>query len=88
MTSARKPNSSPTHNDIAHSFRINKSEHSTPRRDDKSRDYWIDQVFMSQGWCWATDLVETESVDCRPCWDVRHVCLGSAAQYQHQIIKL
>jgi len=46
------------------------------RSEDKRRSYWLGEVFIDQGWGWGTELIETEPVDGRRCWQALPLCLG------------
>jgi len=57
-----------------------KSGNGRPKRYGKdaraeSRSYWLNDVFIDQGWSWSTELVEGESVDGRRCWRALPICL-------------
>ena len=77
MTRTRNVNNLSETDDVTNSHMSDKSEIGIPRQDGGRRSYWVGQVFVNQGICWATYLVETESTDSGQHWNIRHVCLGS-----------
>ncbi|MFQ6122376.1 MAG: hypothetical protein ACE5LA_04880 [Dehalococcoidales bacterium] len=40
------------------------------------RSYWLGEVFLNQGWAWATELVEVAPADNGNCWQAVPLCLG------------
>ena len=77
MPPNRNSNNQPDIYDVTNRHERNWVKSDIPKRSDGNRSYWISQVFVNQGWCWAIDLVETESTDGTQQWDVKHICLGS-----------
>lgn len=46
--------------------------------------FWFDGVFIDQGWCWGTELVEIEPVDGKRRWNTFPICLGR----EHDIVPI
>jgi len=47
--------------------------------EDKRRSYWLGEVFVDQGWAWATELVQIEPLDDGKRWQALPLCLGREA---------
>jgi hypothetical protein len=45
----------------------------------KDRCYWFDDIFMHDGYAWATELIEREMIN-KKIWDCKPLCLGMEAE--------